>query len=324
MSTQLPLELLALICDLIAKDTQNNKDAAATLRNCALVSSQLTAHCQQHRFSNIRIPFHKPRTIPSLQQVLDIDHPELGLYVKNLSLVFRSVNDGLRLGLDRILGRCTQVTSLTVGCDQSFFWNIDWNANVSQSTRLALESIIYSPMCKTLNIFALRMPFSVFSSSCRNIALESLSFSKKGTAVHELAVPLVNIPDPGPSYSSLRFLSILPSLIPSVLSATFDDGRHLFDLSSLPTLWVDHTYSQDQPNVTVQMLNRVPRLQCLGFNLDCEYHLIIPSNLSNHFVSLSSNSGSGYLQRISRVLLHNIDRDPHHSKEPMARRGWSS
>jgi len=286
MPTQLPLELLTAICDMVATDVVDSsigKPDTTTLRHCALVAPRLTLHCQKHLFSHIQIRFDNPHVISNLQQVLD-DHPKLGSYTKILSVIFHSSSDMSHRGLASILRRFTQVSNLTVGGSWSLFYNIDWDLRIPPNVRLAMESIIHSSTCKILDFNGLRMPLSIFYASSRNTSLESLSFSKRTIARLELVVPPVNLPEPGPSYSSLRYLSILPSLIPPFLSPRFQDGRYLFDLTNLRTLCVDHANSQAHPNMTVQILDRVPSLQSFSLKLGCEYRAYLsPLNFGLFF-----------------------------------------
>ena len=273
MSTQLPFELLALIMDFVSADAFSHDKKVhdtTTLRQCALVSPQLVAHCQKHIFSQIQISYDKPEAISSLQQVLDIDHPEIASYIKVLSITLRPAEHNLaQPSIDRILDKCTEVVNLTVVCSLEYRSGMKWERHIPQSTRAALESVIYSPKCTTLDFDNIQIPFSVFFTPRRCVPAQSLSFSRRGHPNGTLEAPLGKIQDQRPSYSSLRFLSLVPTLIPSFLSPMFHDGRYLFDLSNLGTLWVDHSYSTVEPNVTVQLLRRTTRLRTLGFKLQC-------------------------------------------------------
>jgi len=272
MSTHLPFELLALIIDFVAANTfihDKNVHDTTALRQCALVSTQFAVQCRRHIFSHIQISYDKPWAVSNLQKVLDIDHPELGSHVKVLSVTLWPPNYHPQPDINRILCKCTHVTDLAVYCHQDWHSGLDWVLDIPKGTQIALESIIHSPTCKTLDFDGIQMPCSVFSSPLRSCAVESLSFSRRGYPLASLEVPTDKILDHGPSYLSLRCLSLIPSLIPSLLSPTFHDGRHLFDFSNLVTLWVDHRRTNVQPGVTVQLLRRTTHLESLGFTLRC-------------------------------------------------------
>jgi len=273
MTIQLPFDLLALIIDFVAADAfSDGKKVHCTtdLRQCALVSQQLAVYCQRHIFSHIEISYAKSFAIWNLQRVLDKNRV-VGSYIKTLSLALRPPKFHFQPKIDRILDKCTRVTSLAVYCHHDRRSGLDWNLDIPKSTQIALESIIHSPMCKTLHFDGIRMPFSVFSNPRRRCGVGSLSFTKRQSALQILVDLPNNILDQGPSYSSLRFLSILPSLVPALLSPKFHDGRRLFELSDLETLWVDyrHRPRDVQPDVTAQLLCTTGSLRSLGFKLGC-------------------------------------------------------
>ena len=265
MPARLPFELLAHILDIVASCRYEDfpSTSESTLRNCALVSSQLVAPCQKYLFSHIQISFRRPNAISRLQKILDVDSPHIGSYVKVLSVTFLSQKDLRRPGLDRILQRCTQVTSLTIGSEVTATWEA-----VSENTRQALESIIHSPTCKSLSFYAFHLPLSIFLDPGGNHNLESLCFVVEGIPNQGSLVPLSgNIPDRAESYASLRFLSVLPWMMPVLLSAKLQDGQYLFDLTSLGTLSVDYMHWRSTADVIMQMLGRTPHLGCLWLNL---------------------------------------------------------
>ena len=272
MPAQLPFELLALIIDNVASQTFDGNDDhpdTTVLRNCALVSSQLTTLCQKQLLTNVRIPFDKPHAISRLCQILDVDHPELGSSVKVLSVIFRTEGDAFHADLHRIIGRCTQVTRLTIGCDSTEY-GVDWIGELSQNTRLALESVIRSPTCKRFYCYNVHLPLYVFLLPQRTDGLESIIFSKNGQVYRP--VYKWNLPVEGPPCSSLRSLFTNTSLLKEFLPVTFPDGRHLFDFTNLEILWVDPSSRHAggrQPNVAAQMLDRATCLRTLGLELGC-------------------------------------------------------
>jgi len=310
MAARLPFELLTLIVDDVAEQTFsndiNNPDTA-TLRNCALVSSQFTTLCQKHIFSRIRIPFHKPYAISILQQILDVDNPELGSYVKDLALITLSHTDTYQTGLDRIIRRCTQVVNLAIGCDGAQAC-IDWDRGMPENTRLALESVIHSPTCKTLLCYGFRIPLSIFLNPPHTCAIESFVFTNKGGVTRGTVGCLDKLPVGGSSYGYLRFLSVRPSFMELLLTATFPDGRYMFDFTNLDTLRVDHTtWRVTQTNLTIEMLSRATSLRSLGLDLSCKSFMTLLWNTAHQFASGALDSDSGYLFQTHAVLFHDFD-----------------
>ena len=238
----------------------------------------------------------------SLQQVLDVDHPELGSYIRVLSVIFPSTDDTVHQGLDRILWRCTQVIELTVGCDVTHAVCVDWDPELPKDTRLALESLIQSPTCKSLLSYGFRFPISIFLDPQRTCGIQSLAFSKRGVVSIRGFVDQANdLPVQGLPYTALRSLSARPALIQAFLSACFQDGQNLFDFTNLDTLWVDHTsWRSTQTHLTLQMMDRAPSLRTLGLELDCECPTSVLSNSGLLFSQLKLTMWSGIFSRVRR------------------------
>jgi len=306
MTTQLPFELLALIIDFVAADAFNHDKKApdtTDLRQCALVSPQIAIYCQQHLFSRIEIALDKPRALSNLRHILEIDHPEIGPYIKVLSVIFCLSRDATFHGLDGILKTCTQVTELNIrslpfGNDPVV---IRRDSELPDNVRLALESILYSPTCKTFSFDGLAMPISMFATPHRSCTLESLTLTQGGFYQEQNGV-LVE----GSSYSSLRFLSLPTSRIRDLLPHKFWNSQYVLDFTGLATLWVNHKYSRTEPKVIAEMLRRAPRLQALGIILRCESSLTMTRMQLTIFFSIPPRSTSHYLLHTRTLPLHNV------------------
>ena len=185
MSTRLPFEILAFIVDTVDSDTlsRNNKEhETTTLQTCALVCPALTVHCQKHLFSRIEITLDKPHALFNLYYILVIDHPEIGTYIKVLSVIFCLPQDATFQGPGGILKSYTQVTELSIHSFPSFYESIAAliDSDLPEKVCLELQSILSSPTCKTFKFDGLAMPISTFAIPHRSCTLESLTLVQNG------------------------------------------------------------------------------------------------------------------------------------------------
>jgi len=245
---QLPLEVMMHICDIVA-----DNDDSATLKNCALASSRLSRICQRHLFAKVALEFHTydeadglPNPLRRLEMALDV-HPELGTYIKSLSIQFDGWYD--YPSVVSILPRCTQVATLHLSGDDMYTAEDPlWSTALPTPTREALESLLHSPTLTEASIEAFKLPISTLFSGCHT-SLKSLTIICEGKTPENLQKGMVGPP------ILLHHLNVEPNTLFQLLSAEREDGQAVFDFSQLKELSIRFRADHDHVN-SVNMLLR--------------------------------------------------------------------
>jgi len=286
---RLPLELLLHVFNILAEQDYE------TLKECALVCSQFSSHCQRLLFEEIELGLgFNMSVVQRLWKVLE-GNPELGTFVKSLYLYFLTGPSHADPDLPRILTKFTQVKSFTL---RTAAISPIWRTIFPSITRAALDSILHSPALNRLAIIHFsEVPFSAtFSQCCQSLTSLELDLIESVPRIGEGKDIAKAETRGGRGPLILRYLTVdPPALLPALMEARWDDNLPVFDFSQLRHLTIETVSQQSYgPDINGFLRRGVPLEK-----LDLIYHGVFKFTFLTSFlvILLIPDTSTGTIQQ---------------------------
>lgn len=225
----LPLEILLHVFDILAEEDKE------TLKQCALVCSEYSMHCQRLLFADINLVVDPENDIDwRLAEVLE-DNQKLGTYVRSLCLAFQDENSSESPSVPRILARCTRVNAFTL---RGHIYEATWRTIFPVATRKAIEAVFHSPLLNRLVIIGFEgIPLSAtFSPRHTPLAFLKIDPNQLGLPVLVTSDYHEDLPEIGSRGPPIFVHSLAvhpPKLLSHLAMSTRGDGAAVFDFSQL-------------------------------------------------------------------------------------------